>query len=676
MSRNLLAEETSPYLLQHRDNPVHWQPWGPEALDRARREDKPILLSVGYAACHWCHVMAHESFEDPAIAAVMNELFVNIKVDREERPDLDVIYQSALALMGEHGGWPLTMFLTPAGEPFWGGTYFPSTPRYGRPAFPDILKNVAAVYHGQADKVQENVTALKTALDQLSRPQGAGTLAVEQVNAAAALSYRTVDPVNGGMGGAPKFPQPPYFRALWRAHRRTGSDLYREAVTVTLDRMCQGGIYDHLGGGFARYSTDAEWLAPHFEKMLYDNALLIDLLTEVWHRTGSRLYAQRVRETVDWAMRDMAVEDGAGRFAFASAYDADSEGQEGKFYVWTEAEIDDLLGGASPVFKQAYDVSAGGNWEGHNILNRRRSPALGSDAHEDALARGRAALMAVRNGRVWPQRDDKVLTDWNALMIVGLARAGAGFDEPDWIAAAETVFDFVRTNMVEDGRLRHSWRGGRLRHPAVLDDYAFMSLAALALFDVTGKEDYLRQAGDWVQTANDRYWDHAGGGYFLSADDVTDVITRSKTVADNATPSANGIMVEVLARLYLATGDEAHRARADELVGVFAADEPRHLVGMPSLTTGFALLADAVQVVVAGDPDDAATAALLRAALDTGVQDKVILRAPPGRPLPAGHPAAGKGPVNGRPAAYVCRGATCGLPVTDPQVLRHELGGR
>ncbi|MEK9723471.1 MAG: thioredoxin domain-containing protein, partial [Rhodospirillaceae bacterium] len=403
----------------HKDNPVHWWPWGEEALAAARDQDKPILLSVGYAACHWCHVMAHESFEDDATADAMNALFVNIKVDREERPDVDSVYQTALAMMGEHGGWPLTMFLTPDGEPYWGGTYFPPTSRYGRPGFRDVLSSVANAYAGQQERLQTNIAQLRQGLERMARPEGGGTLTAGTLDSVATALLRAVDPMTGGTMGAPKFPQPALFQYLWRAFGRSDSPLFRDAVTLTLDNICQGGIYDHLGGGFARYSTDDMWLAPHFEKMLYDNALLIDLLTEVWRTTASPLYEVRVRETVAWAMREMTAEAG-GAVAFASAYDADSEGEEGKFYVWEAAEIDAALGADAEAFKKTYDVTVLGNWEGRNILNRSAGLQLGDAATEAALAQSREKLLSIREKRVWPGRDDKVLADWNGLMIAAL----------------------------------------------------------------------------------------------------------------------------------------------------------------------------------------------------------------------------------------------------------------
>ncbi len=672
MTRNMLADETSPYLLQHKDNPVHWRPWNADTLALAKREKKPILLSIGYAACHWCHVMAHESFENDAIAGVMNEHYVNIKVDREERPDLDAVYQSALAMMGEHGGWPLTMFLTPDAEPFWGGTYFPATARYGRPAFPDILKGIAEAFKTDNETITKNVAAMRDGLKRLAKPEGGGELSIEKLNEVATMALHAVDPLRGGTEGAPKFPQPNFFQMLWNAYVRTGSPMFRDGVVVTLDHMCQGGIYDHVGGGFARYSTDVVWLAPHFEKMLYDNALLIDLLTDAWQATKSPLYAARVKETVAWAIADMRSSE-EGPFAFVSAYDADSEGEEGKYYVWSEAEIDRVLGDDAGVFKQTYDVTAAGNWEGHTILNRSRELALCDDAFEETLRRCREKLLAVRAERVPPQRDDKVLADWNGLMIAALAKAGAVFDAPGWIETAEEVFAFVLGNMNKDGRLGHTWCAGQLRHPAVVDDYANMARAALVLLAVTGKADYLERARAWVKTADAHYWDADHKGYFLSADDTADVIQRSKTVHDNAVPAGNGVMAEVLARLYHLTGDAAYRDRCDVLLNAVAAKETRQLIHQPTLLGAFEHLETGQQVVVAGDDADPATRALVRAVFDAGLVNRTVTRVAPGRELPAGHPAHGKGPVNGKPAAYVCTGRACGLPVTDPAELARAL---
>ena len=420
MDRNALAEETSPYLLQHKDNPVHWQAWSPVVLAAAEAANKPILLSVGYSACHWCHVMAHECFEDPAIAALMNTLFVSIKVDREERPDLDAIYQHALALLGEQGGWPLTMFLTPRGEPFWGGTYFPPSARWGRPGFPEVLRALHNAYTTEPEKIAQNVGALRDALQRLAAPQGGDGVSLALTDRLAQRLLREVDPINGGIGDAPKFPQVGLFELLWRAWKRTREPPLRAAVERTLEHISQGGIYDHVGGGYARYATDARWLVPHFEKMLYDNAQLIDLLTLVWQDDTNGLYAMRVAETIDWAAREMLTAEGA----FASSLDADSEHEEGKFYVWSEAEIDRLLGERAQRFKPLYDVTAAGNWEGHTILNRLHHLALADPATEAELAACRAILFHAREERVHPGLDDKVLADWNGLMIAAVEFSG------------------------------------------------------------------------------------------------------------------------------------------------------------------------------------------------------------------------------------------------------------
>ncbi len=475
---NRLARETSPYLLQHKDNPVHWWAWGPEALAEAKRTGKPILLSVGYAACHWCHVMAHESFEDTATAALMNELFVSIKVDREERPDIDAIYMRALHSMGEQGGWPLTMFLDSDARPFWGGTYFPPTPRYGRPGFPQVLREVARIYVEEPDKVGHNAGLLVDSLKE--RRSAPGSSPDIDDTLLADLNRRmvsAVDPQHGGLAGAPKFPQWSFFWLLWRGAIRYGHEAPRHAVDNTLTHICQGGIYDHLGGGFARYAVDERWLVPHFEKMLYDNALLVDLMCEAYRETGKDLYARRIDETVAWLLREMVAEGGG----FAASLDADSEGEEGKFYVWTAKEIEEVLGEADArVLADAYDVTEAGNWEGHTILNRLRNPIPGTPTAEKALTQMRTKLLARRAGRIRPGWDDKVLADWNGLMIAALAHAARLFDRPEWLRAAAAAFDFVLQRMEKDGRLLHSWRAGQAKVQGTASDYANMIWARAA----------------------------------------------------------------------------------------------------------------------------------------------------------------------------------------------------
>jgi len=677
-SANQLGGETSPYLLQHADNPVHWMPWGTAAFARAKAENRPILLSVGYAACHWCHVMAHESFEDATIAALMNDLFVNIKVDREERPDVDQIYQSALALLGQQGGWPLTMFLTPAGEPFWGGTYFPPESRWGRPGFADVLRGVATTFHQEPDKVGRNVIALKDALQRLAqnRPGDAVDPAVlEQV---AERLMREVDPFHGGIGSAPKFPQTGIFELLWRAWKRTGRPPYRSAVTNTLTHMCQGGIYDHLGGGFARYSVDQEWLVPHFEKMLYDNAQLLDLMTTVWQETKDPLFEARIRETAGWTLREMiAAKDQPVGGGFAATLDADSEGEEGKFYVWRLEEVQQLLGPAdSRLFCEVYDISRPGNWEHVNIPNRLKSLELGDAAQEARLARMRDLLFAARAARVHPGWDDKVLADWNGLMIAALARAGAVFGEPAWIKAAGRAFRFVADHMQMHGRLYHSWRNGVLKHQGTLDDHANMARAAIALFEVTGDRSLIEQAQAWVAVLDRHFWDGESGGYFLAADDAADLIVRPRNAHDNATPSGNGTMVGVLARLWYLTGETRYRERADALIAAFSGELSRNFFPLTTYLNNIELLHGAVQVVVAGDPDAADTAALRAAVHSLSLPNLILTPVTPGTDLPDSHPAAGKGPVDGRAAAYVCRDMRCSLPVTDPAKLAEVLAGR
>jgi len=676
--QNRLHQTTSPYLIQHQDNPVHWQPWDQQALNAARDADKPILLSIGYSACHWCHVMAHESFENEAIAALMNAHFINIKIDREERPDLDQIYMRALHLLGEQGGWPLTMFLTPKGEPFWGGTYFPPESRYGRPGFPDVLTTIANIWTKERHKVDNNKKALVDALADLAAPASGDAMTIDEVDQAARQVIGVFDPVHGGIQGAPKFPQAPILDFLHRRSVATDSADLRGTVTHTLNRICQGGIYDHLGGGFARYSVDDRWLVPHFEKMLYDNAQLLSLLADAYQVTGDRLFAARAAETVGWLTREMMV-DGA----FAAALDADSEGEEGKFYVWQQSEIvgsddrpDFVVSDDGPNFHEVFDVTPGGNWEGKTILNRSNQTGLLPEAEEAKLQAEVARLLAVRAKRVRPGRDDKVLADWNGLMIAALVRASAVFDQPDWLQLAEDAFAFITTNMQTGHRLAHSFRDGRTLDLGFVEDYAAMADAALALFQATQQQPFLDQAMAWVQELEAHHGDKEQGGYFQTPTGADDVLVRPKTAQDGPTPSGNGQMVGVLARLADLTGDSSYRDRADALIRCFAGDTRKNPLSHTTLLSGLTMLAHPVQIVLinapatAGPDHEAGADDWLQMALKTAPPGATVLRVAHNTPLPPGHPAHGKGQIDGQPTAYICEGMTCRPPITEKRALQ------
>jgi uncharacterized protein YyaL (SSP411 family) len=671
---NLLRHETSPYLLQHADNPVHWRPWGAAALAEAQETNRPILLSIGYAACHWCHVMAHESFEDPATAALMNAHFVNIKVDREERPDIDHIYMSALHALGEQGGWPLTMFITPDGAPFFGGTYFPPEPRWGRPSFSQILSGVSEAWRDQGDMVKNRTNELRRVLAAMSQPNLGDLPGPVHLDAVAAALLRMNDPEQGGLKGAMKFPNPPIFRFLWQNAFRTGQGEGKDALHLMLQRMSQGGIYDHLGGGYSRYSTDTFWLVPHFEKMLYDNAQLLDLLALAHAHRPDPLYAQRAAETVAWLTRDMTAARVDGRAAFAASEDADSEGEEGKFYVWTEAEVDRLLGEAAGAFKQAYDVTPGGNWEGHTILHRV-TPA-GTPEQESALAHARQVLFEARTHRIRPGRDDKVLADWNGLAIAALARASAVFGHVEWLTRAEEAQDFILAELAApDGRVQHAWRLGRVTAAGLLDDQASMARASLALFEATGNPARLAQAVRFADAAQAAFPD-GHGGYCTTAADATDVpLVRLRTAVDTATPSGNGTLAEVFARLWHLTGNSAWRERAEALLRAFTG-KPDQLAAMPSLLTAADLLEEGATVVIAGDPQLPLAQTLAAVALGAVDPAVVVLHAPTPAALPPAHPAYGKSAGPEGAAAYVCRRSVCGLPLADAAALGAALSAR
>jgi uncharacterized protein YyaL (SSP411 family) len=604
----------------------------------------------------------------------MNERFVNIKVDREERPDIDHLYMSALHALGEQGGWPLTMFIAPDGAPFWGGTYFPPEPRWGRPSFRQVLAGVSEAWRTDNEMVAKNTTALRRMLAGMSQANPGDLPTPLHLDAVAAALLRLNDPEQGGLRGAPKFPNPPIFRFLWQNAFRTGATEGQEALHLMLARMSQGGIYDHLGGGFARYSTDAIWLVPHFEKMLYDNAQLLELLALAQAHRPDPLYAQRAAETVGWMVRDMTAERVAGRAAFAASEDADSEGEEGRFYVWTEAEVDALLGDAAAAFKRAYDVTPEGNWEGHTILRRMTPP--GTPEEEAALAGSRAVLFEARAQRVRPGRDDKVLADWNGLAVAGLARAAAVFGRPEWLARAGEAFDFILAEMsAPDGRVQHAWRLGRVTAAGLLDDQASMARAALALFEATGDAQRLATAIRLAQAAQTAFAD-GHGGYYVTADDAADVpLARPRTAADNATPAANGLLAEVFARLWHLTGDAGWRDRCEALLRAFTGN-PDQLAAMPTLLAAADLLEEAATVVVAGERLHPFSRTLAAAAVASADPAVVVVRAYAPDALPQTHPAFGKPAGSTGAVAYVCRRNVCGLPIMDGEAVRSALTAR
>ena len=664
---NRLAREVSPYLLQHQHNPVDWWPWGTEALAEAKRAQKPILLSVGYAACHWCHVMAHESFEDEATARVMNELFVNIKVDREERPDIDQIYMNALHLLGEQGGWPLTMFLTSDGEPVWGGTYFPKDSRYGRPAFVDVLKELSRLFREEPARITKNRQALMEKLSAAARPENKTVIGLPELDQAAASLARKMDPVNGGLGGAPKFPQCQMLEYLWRAGLRRNDQRFFDIVERTLTRICEGGIYDHLGGGFARYSVDAKWLVPHFEKMLYDNAQLLELLALAHARTGKELFRTRAQETVGWLDREMTTEEGA----FSASLDADSEGEEGKFYVWSLAEVQQILGADNAAFFAAhYDVSAEGNFESHNILNRLNDlPRSMED--EARLSMLRPLLHEAREARIRPGLDDKILADWNGLTIAALVNAGILLGAPDWIARARRAFATIERLMGQGAglgdRLGHSWRAGKLVVPGLASDYAAMGRAALSLYEATGEATYFERALEWQKALDAHYFNPATARYFLTADDAQGLVVRPQSTFDEAIPNPNGLIAQNLVRFAALTGDESWRSKADAMLDGLLPLSAENLFSHVSPLGALDMRLRLAEIVVTGEGETAD--ALIAAALKIPFLVRTVMRAPRADILPASHPARDKIAAASGAAAFVCIGEACSLPVTAPEAL-------
>jgi len=552
---NRLAEETSPYLLQHANNPVDWHPWGPEALEKAKSEDKPIFLSIGYSACHWCHVMEHESFESEEIASYLNEHFVSIKVDREERPDLDQIYMNAVQLLTGRGGWPMSVFLTPEQHPFFGGTYWPPTTRQGMPGFDHVLRAVTEAWQNRRQVAIEQSQQLSERIQQIGSGGGVQQISPGRVTVALRQMGESFDEKHGGFGHSPKFPQTMSIELVLQNYSVTRNEQTLRIVTTTLDKMAMGGIYDHLGGGFARYSVDERWLVPHFEKMLYDNALLIRNYVDGWRVTKNPFYAQIVRETCQYILRERIDSDGG----FHSTEDADSEGVEGKFYVWTPQQIEEVLGDADVAkrFCQVYDITDRGNFEHANILNLKQpipkfAEELGVPADElkSQMDECRAKLYQAREQRIRPGSDDKILTSWNGLMIEALADAGSALGEESFLQAAIRAADFLLEKMsTEDGRLLHTYRHGKVNHPGYLDDYTYLAAACLALYRSTFEEKWLDQSVRLMEMAIEHFYDQENSGFFYTADDHENLIARNKEFYDQSIPSGNGMAATVLAKL-------------------------------------------------------------------------------------------------------------------------------
>jgi uncharacterized protein len=681
---NRLVNETSPYLLQHVDNPVEWYPWGEEALQRARAEDKPILLSIGYAACHWCHVMAHESFEDPETAAIMNRHFINVKVDREERPDLDNIYMSAVVAMTGQGGWPMTVALTPEGEPFFGGTYYPKTPRHGIPGFQQLLLALANAWQNQREEVIKNAGEIAGHISrELALAGPAGALDEELLRHAMAGVEHAFDARKGGFGQAPKFPQPMTIEFLLRLYQRDGNRQALHMAEYTLEMMARGGIYDQLGGGFARYATDNDWLIPHFEKMLYDNALLARVYLHAWQITRRPLYRRIVEETLDFVLREMRHKAGG----FYSSYDADSEGEEGKFYVWRPAQIRQLLGDGEQtrLFMLYYGVSERGNWEGTNILHVPRDveevAQLGNVTVvelEQQLAVARQKLYEARSQRMWPGLDDKVLTAWNGLMLAAFAEAGRVLERPDYTAAAEQNARFLyETVRQENGRLLRTWKAGAAaKYNAYLEDYTYLADGLLALYQTTFDSHWFTWARELGDLALQHFHDVANGGFFDTSDDHEALIVRPKDVQDNATPSGNAMAAHLLLGLSLYTGESRYWEVAEGATAALADAMKQYPTSFAHwLCAAVFMLDDPKEIAIAGEPGAADTQALIDAALAEYRPHQVVAVGLPesetSRQIPL---LADRPQQDGQATAYVCRRFTCRRPVTGPAALREQLG--
>ena len=685
---NRLAHEHSPYLLQHKDNPVDWYPWSEAAFEKAEKEDKPIFLSIGYATCHWCHVMEHESFEDDEVARLMNDAFVSIKVDREERPDVDAIYMTVCQMMTGQGGWPLTILMTPNKKPFYAATYLPKHGRFGRAGMMELVPRIEAVWHEERDKVLASADHLTELLQQANTQAAAGEAldrtAIE--NAYGQLRQR-FDDEHGGFGAAPKFPSPHNLLFLLRYWKRTSRPEALQMVEETLRAMRRGGVYDHVGYGFHRYATDRLWRLPHFEKMLYDQALIAMAYTEAFQATGKATYQETTREIFAYVLRDMTAPEGG----FYSAEDADSEGREGAFYVWTSEELREVLGDEASLVMDAYNTEENGNFEdeatrkktGENIFFLEkpigalaREKGMSETVLRERLEAARQALFAHREKRVHPGKDDKVLTDWNGLMIAALAKAAAAFAENEYAEVARRAARFVlETMQAEDGRLLHRWRNGHAGIDAHLDDYAFLAWGLLELYEATLEAEWLEEAVQLAETMKTRFWDEENGGFYLTAEESgEDLIVRPKELYDGAIPSGNAVALLVLLRLGRLSGEAHFEETADALLRWAAAQVRQHPSGFTALLMGLHFaLGPTHEVVVVGEPGSADTDAMLQALRTSYLPGKVLLFRPAGEETPRIAAVApfvqAQRALDGKATAYVCENYQCQAPTSDVEAM-------
>jgi len=680
VSSNHLIHETSPYLLQHAHNPVDWYPWGKDAFDEAKRENKPILLSIGYSACHWCHVMERESFENEEIAALMNENFINIKVDREERPDLDEIYMSAVQMLTGRGGWPMTVFLTPEGKPFFGGTYFPPEDRHGMPGFPRVLNTVVQAYRERPQDVQKSVDQILAVLSRLTEiKESEQPFSHDAIQKAAEQLSPAYDPDYGGFGQAPKFPNVGVFELFLRSYRFSKEQRYLEMVTYTLTQMAEGGIYDHLGGGFHRYSVDEKWLVPHFEKMLYDNAQLTRIYIDAFRITQNPLFKRVVEETVAYLLREMLHPEGG----FYSTQDADSEGEEGRFFVWEYEEILKVLGEeAGEIFCRIYDASEMGNFEGKNILHPVLQPEQAAKFfHKDVqevkrlIAEAKAKLFQERERRVKPFRDEKILTSWNGLMLSGLAEAYKVIGEKRYREAAEKNVEFVFTRMFREGYLLHTYKDGQAKLYGYLDDYAFLAAALLDLYEATYDRSLLERSVQLTETMIREFWDERDGGFFYTGKSHEQLISQTKPAFDGSVPSGNAIATQNLLRLYHYTGKEDYLGKAEKILRLY-------YDAMAQQSFGFAHMLQALdfylekpkEIVLMARKADPASLNLLKRIHSLYLPNKTVQVIEPGESLKTDSPLlSGKTQLNDKPTAYVCHQFTCSPPVMEWEELKALL---